>query len=141
MMSISIEQKSVKFAVILAVLVSLLMISTANAGKNWRAEGNSKASQMAQNQEMCVRDTDFMRRNHMELIQHDRDVTVHQGIRTLDGSLKECVTCHANKHESGEFVPVTAMSGPGGSQFCASCHAYTSVSLDCFQCHSTVPTE
>ena len=140
-MSKNIKQRSVNFAALIAVLVSLLMISTAYAGKNWRAEGNSKASQMAQTGGVCVRETGDMRRNHMELIQHDRDVTVHQGIRTLDGSLKGCVNCHANKQESGEYVPVTAMSGPGGSQFCASCHAYTSVSLDCFQCHSTVPTE
>lgn len=140
-MSKRIELKKVKLALVWGLLVSLVLVGIAQAGPNWRNEGNSQASQMAQNGESCVRETPWMRRNHMDLLQHDRDVTVHQGIRTLDGSLKECVSCHVNKGDDGKHVPVTAMQGPSGSQFCAGCHAYTGVALDCFQCHSNVPTE
>jgi hypothetical protein len=31
--------------------------------------------------EQCVEPVEFMRRNHMELILHQRDETVHRGIR------------------------------------------------------------
>jgi len=36
------------------------------------------------------------RRNHMELIRHQRDLTVHEGIRTTRHSLANCVNCHAD---------------------------------------------
>jgi len=122
------------------LLLALLMLSgAATAGPNWRVEGNSQASEMAQVGGQCVRETDWMRRHHMELISHDRNLTVHQGVRTIDGSLAGCVNCHANKHEDGAAIPVTATQGPDGAQFCASCHLYTGVAMDCFACHSAVP--
>lgn len=108
------------------------LASGVQADPNWRENGNSKA---AQSGGQCVRDTDWMRRNHMALIKHDRDETVIHGVRTIDGSLAECVVCHANKDTQGGFVPVNAED-----QFCAGCHEFTGVTLDCFQCHSTVPT-
>jgi hypothetical protein len=80
--------------------------------------------------ERCVEDTAFMRRNHMELLKHQRDLTVHYGIRTTKHSLANCVTCHASK-KTGR------VTGPGG--FCASCHAYAGVTLDCFECHADKP--
>jgi hypothetical protein len=70
----------------------------------------------------------------MALIKHDRDDVVVHGVRTVDGSLAGCVACHANRDPQGGFVPVTA-----DDQFCAGCHEFTGVTLDCFQCHSTVP--
>ena len=45
----------------------------------------------------CVEDTQFMRRNHMELLKHHRDRTVREGIRTTQHSLANCVTCHAEQ--------------------------------------------
>lgn len=113
-----------------AVLVLLLIALPAIAGKNWRTEGNSKATKA----EACVAPVPEMRRNHMEMIQHQRDLTVHQGIRKTDNSLHGCIDCHANLDESGKHIPVNA---PG--QFCSSCHNYVAASLDCFSCHATVP--
>ena len=84
--------------------------------------------------EACIRPTDFMRRNHMHLLTHKRDKTVRQGIRTKDASLSACVDCHADKKADGSFIPVNA---PG--QFCSTCHEYTAVKLDCFECHRTTP--
>jgi hypothetical protein len=77
----------------------------------------------------CVENTDFMRRNHMRLLQHQRDETVHEGIRPHDTSLERCIACHASRI-SGSVV--------GSDQnFCQGCHAYAAVKLDCFECHSS----
>ena len=94
-------------------------------------EGSAKADKM----DACVAPTEFMRRNHFELIKHQRDVTVHQGIRKTDNSLAGCVDCHVRHDASGAAVPINA---PG--EFCAGCHQYTGASLDCFSCHATKPT-
>ncbi|MEW6329881.1 MAG: hypothetical protein AB1560_00320 [Pseudomonadota bacterium] len=77
--------------------------------------------------EQCVEDTGYMRRNHMKVILHQRDKTMHQGIRTTKHSLKGCVDCHAD--------PATN-SVLGQDGFCASCHEYASVKIDCFSCHT-----
>jgi hypothetical protein len=76
----------------------------------------------------CVEDTQFMLRNHMELLKHHRDQTVHQGVRTTQYSLANCVACHASK-ETGRVT---------GSKdaFCESCHRYAAITLDCFECHT-----
>ena len=92
--------------------------------------GNSRAAGMDQ----CVEPTDFMRRNHMEVLLHQRDDTVHQGIRTRRHSLVGCVSCHADKDADGAYLPINA-----DGQFCDGCHAAVAVSIDCFQCHATRP--
>lgn len=120
----------------LLALVLFALAGSVMADPNWRQNGNSEAADSARSGGQCVRETDWMRRNHMALVEHDRDMTVIHGIRTIDGSLAECVACHANKDEKGSFVPVNS-----GHEFCAGCHGFAGVSLDCFQCHSTVPTE
>ncbi len=43
----------------------------------------------------CVRDTAFMRRYHMVMLKHQRDETVHEGVRGGDFSIMGCVNCHA----------------------------------------------
>jgi len=82
----------------------------------------------------CVEPEDEMRRNHMNYILHQRDETVHDGIRTRQYALEECINCHASKGEDGEYIRVE-----DPRHFCASCHSYASVSIDCFQCHADVP--
>jgi predicted CXXCH cytochrome family protein len=95
-------------------------------------EGSAKAAKL----EQCVEPTEFMRRNHMELIKHQREVTVREGIRATDDSLAGCVDCHVQFDSKHNAVPVNA-----DGQFCSGCHSYVSVSLDCFQCHSPVPDQ
>jgi len=121
---------------ILLVGALIVLASGVQADPMWRQSGSSEAAVSARAGGQCVRDTEWMRRNHMGLIQHDRDLTVIQGIRTIDGSLAGCVSCHANKDANGAFLSVNAED-----QFCAGCHEYAAVSLDCFQCHATVPTK
>lgn len=77
--------------------------------------------------EKCVEPTEEMRRNHMEKILHQRDETMHRGIRTTQHSLKNCVDCHADPKTNSVL---------GKDGFCESCHRYASVSIDCFSCHS-----
>jgi hypothetical protein len=79
----------------------------------------------------CVEDTQFMLRNHMELLKHHRDRTVREGVRTTQHSLANCVACHASK-ETGRVT---------GSKdaFCESCHRFAAVTLDCFECHADRP--
>ena len=84
--------------------------------------------------ETCVEDIDFMRRNHMDLLKHQRDETVFNGVRTRRHSLKECVSCHVVAGPGN--VPVSASSP---KHFCRSCHDYAAVNVDCFQCHASRP--
>ena len=82
----------------------------------------------------CVADTDFMRRYHMTTLKHQRDDTVHDGIRTKQFSLKGCIDCHAVEGDDAKPVDIT-----DGRHFCRSCHDYAAVSVDCFECHASVP--
>lgn len=84
----------------------------------------------------CVEPTDWMRRYHMTILTHQRDDTVHLGIRTPKHSLKGCIDCHQVKGEDGK--PVT-VADP--KHFCRTCHDYTAVKLDCFDCHASRPGE
>lgn len=84
--------------------------------------------------ESCVADTDFMRRYHMTVLNHQRDDTVHEGIRTKQFSLKECIECHAVNGPDAR--PVTVQSP---QHFCRSCHDYAAVKIDCFECHASRP--
>lgn len=78
----------------------------------------------------CVEDTATMRREHPDMLKHQRELTVHEGIRTRAHSLKECVGCHAST-KTGSVL--------GDKGFCQSCHDYASVKLDCFGCHASKP--
>ena len=82
----------------------------------------------------CVEPVEDMRKNHMEYILHQRDETMHEGIRTSKHSFKQCISCHAVKDDNGEFVHVY-----DSKHFCVTCHEYASVSIDCFQCHADTP--
>ncbi len=86
-----------------------------------------RAAQGAQ----CVDDPEFMRRNHMDLLKHQRDDTVRGGIRGEKYSLKTCIECHASR----ETASVTKAS----TNFCVSCHSYAAVKIDCFECHASQP--
>jgi predicted CXXCH cytochrome family protein len=84
--------------------------------------------------EACVADNDFMRRNHMDMLVHQRDETVFKGLRDEAFSLKDCISCHVVRDADARAVTV---SDP--RHFCRSCHDYAAVSIDCFQCHASRP--
>ena len=78
----------------------------------------------------CVEDTATMRREHPDMLRHQRDQTMREGIRTRQHSLKGCVECHASA-KTGSVL--------GQKGFCQSCHDYASVKPDCFGCHASKP--
>jgi hypothetical protein len=80
----------------------------------------------------CVAPVEEMRRNHMEMLKHQRDRSLRQGIRGEPASLNACIECHASK-TSGSVLG--ANEAGTGSNFCESCHSYVAVKLDCFECH------
>ena len=75
----------------------------------------------------CVESAEWMRANHMKLLddwrhsvvrEQDREYTSTSG-KVFNKSLSNtCLDCHSNKKE-----------------FCDSCHTYASVKLNCFGCH------
>lgn len=81
----------------------------------------------------CVEPAAVMRRNHMVYLRHQRDDTVHGGVRGAKYSLKGCIACHA----SAQTRSVATAEG----DFCVSCHSYAAVSIDCFECHTSKAAE
>lgn len=79
----------------------------------------------------CVEPVDIMRREHMNFLLHQRDATVLDGERGNRYSLTGCLDCH-NPSSSAE----TAVRYPDPEHFCAGCHLYASVRIDCFECHA-----
>ncbi|MGD8520793.1 MAG: sulfate reduction electron transfer complex DsrMKJOP subunit DsrJ [Desulfobacterales bacterium] len=82
---------------------------------------------------VCVRSTDYMKAEHMQLLDVWRDSVVRRGARiyvSSDGkeynmSLSNtCLDCHSNKAE-----------------FCDRCHNYASVRPYCWDCHIDNPKE
>lgn len=78
----------------------------------------------------CVEDTEWMRKNHMHLLKHQRDETVRKGIRDEKNSLKNCIECHASTSDN------SVIARP--DSFCVGCHKFEAVKLDCFECHSGI---
>jgi len=84
--------------------------------------------------EKCIQPEDEMRRNHMNYILHERDETMHEGIRGEPSSLANCIDCHVEPNEKGEIAGIESEE-----HFCNACHVYASVQIDCFQCHADRP--
>jgi hypothetical protein len=83
--------------------------------------------------ENCVEDAEWMRANHMQLLDEWRDEVVRNGNRVYHGyhgeefviSLQNtCMDCHTKK-----------------SEFCDRCHVEAAVSPYCWECHIAPPEE
>ncbi|MCX8018607.1 MAG: hypothetical protein N2690_12015 [Rhodocyclaceae bacterium] len=88
--------------------------------------GAPKPALKIENPGQCIAPAEEMRKNHMEMLKHQRDRTLRQGIRGEKASLNECIHCHASK---------TTGSVIGKDGFCQECHSYAAVKLDCWDCH------
>ena len=82
----------------------------------------------------CVASPEYMLRNHMTLLLDKREDIVRLGERQTKFRLERCLTCHAVKGADGKPV---SYSNP--RHFCRVCHDTEAVSIDCFQCHSSLP--
>jgi hypothetical protein len=94
-----------------------------------------KANKSFSSDQACVEPIDIIRRNHGDFLKHHRNKTMHQGIRTKQHSLVQCINCHVTSDEPGNYPSIHE----GKEHFCRSCHVYAAVSIDCFQCHSSQP--
>ena len=79
----------------------------------------------------CVEPVEVMRRDHMKFLMHQRDDTVLEGERDTKYSLVGCMDCH-NPADAGDEV----IRYQDPQHFCAGCHTYASVKIDCFECHA-----
>ena len=79
----------------------------------------------------CVKTAEYMRDNHMELLNVWRDEVVRSGKRDYTSPTgkhyqmsltKTCTNCHSNKEE-----------------FCDQCHNYLGVTPYCWDCHIEPP--
>ncbi len=82
----------------------------------------------------CVAESEFMRINHMNVLVHQGEETLREGIRGGNFSLKECISCHVVPGDDGK-----PLAFDSERHFCRSCHDYAAVSIDCFTCHNSVP--
>jgi [DsrC]-trisulfide reductase subunit J len=113
------------------LLAAVLLCSAASAAETGKsATFDPTVGVFKGKGDKCVRPTEFMRRNHMQLILHQRDETMHEGIRTEKYQLTNCIDCHADPKTNSVL---------GKDGFCESCHEYAAVSIDCFSCHSSSP--
>jgi hypothetical protein len=115
-----------------ALMGGLLAVLSMGAQSESAVTKGSKAASM----DACVAPTAEMRRNHMDYLKHDRELSVQKGVRDVKNSLAGCVDCHATKTDQGHYAPINAEG-----EFCESCHTYVAVNLACFQCHRKTPAE
>jgi hypothetical protein len=93
-----------------------------------------KAKTKANEEYGCVEPVTVMRKNHMKFILHQRDDTMHKGIRTSKYSLAECIDCHVVPDQNGNYAHYG-----DDDHFCSTCHNYAAVNIDCFGCHRDTP--
>jgi hypothetical protein len=80
------------------------------------------------NQKECVESKDYMRENHMKLLNTWREDVVRNGQRDFVGAggrhfnmslTNTCMNCHSDK-----------------TKFCDQCHNYVGISNYCWDCHN-----
>jgi hypothetical protein len=112
-------------AIALALVIAVLAGFTVAAARDRAPEGAPVFD--TPRGEQCIAEVAEMRRNHMRHLLHQRDAVVREGKREARQGLQDCIACHAGE-KSGSVL--------GETGFCASCHRYAAVSIDCFECHS-----
>lgn len=121
--------------VILASALALAMLLAGCSKAPTEADLNLATAK--QKADECVEPENVIRTKHMDMLMHQRDATMLEGIRTKQHSLKECINCH---------VPATKQDGSplhygDKEHFCTTCHAAVGQKIDCFQCHADRPVE
>ena len=79
-------------------------------------------------------DPQIMRKEHGKVLIAEMNKAAQSTTRKADDTIERCVTCHVRRDE--KQVPVSA-SDP--SHYCTQCHAKSSVSINCFTCHASLP--
>ncbi len=119
--------------IILGLVIFLILITF----PVWYNIANDKAGyvpelEKAARGDDCVRDSNYMTSNHMDLLNEWRDQVVREndryeigsdGVRFERSLSNTCLSCHVNK-----------------DKFCDKCHDYMGVQPYCWDCH-IVPKE
>ncbi|HRJ52137.1 MAG TPA: hypothetical protein PLE99_05180 [Candidatus Thiothrix moscowensis] len=118
------------------ILASALALATLLAGcSKGPTEADLNLATAKQKANECVEPENVIRTKHMDMLMHQRDATMIEGIRTKQHSLNECINCHV--------APVKADGSPlrygDDEHFCTTCHAAVGQKIDCFQCHADRP--
>ena len=96
-----------------------------NVASGWT--GQTPEPQIATEEDQCVETAQYMRDNHMRMLDEWRQSVVRDGNRIYTSSEGDkyeisltgtCMTCHPNKTE-----------------FCDRCHDYAGIEPDCWDCH------
>ena len=111
--------------VVLPILLVFIAILTYPL---WSSSNGAQPKLATPKGEACVESVEYMRANHMKLLDEWRNSVVrdqnhvhissHTGIKHQKSLTKTCLACHDNKE-----------------QFCDSCHTYSSVEPYCWSCH------
>jgi hypothetical protein len=110
------------FSILAAIALALPLFQAAQAGEVPKPD-----IVIANPGTQCVAPPEEMRRNHMEMLKHQRNLTLREGIRGAKVSLRGCIECHASK-TNGSVIG-------SNDNFCQACHSYVAVKLDCWDCH------
>lgn len=109
------------------IIFVLLMVSPFLLASGKMAEVPELEKPPVEKGEKCVESNEYMRANHMQMLNQWRDEVVREGKRTyvstdgreFDKSLtRKCLDCHVNK-----------------AKFCDKCHEYAGVKPYCWECH------
>ncbi len=119
-----------QFAVLVYALIGLSLLSTTTVADTPFPTIHEPSDESLK----CIQPEDEMRRNHMNYILHERDETMHEGIRGEPEGLGACIDCHVEPNKHGEIAGIETKE-----HFCSSCHEYAAVQIDCFQCHADRP--
>jgi hypothetical protein len=79
-------------------------------------------------------DPQIMRKEHGKVLINEMNKAAQATSRKEDDTIERCVTCHVKRDE--KQAPVSA-SDP--RHYCTQCHAKSSVSINCFTCHASLP--
>jgi hypothetical protein len=115
------EKRNLVIAVVLAVIVLFPVGYYAALRAFPQGEPFLEMPDPEQHGEDCVKDTEYMRYSHMELLLEIREETVREGKRGeigLSVGDQNCRDCHSNRE-----------------RFCNECHNTANLYLDCFDCH------
>ena len=119
----------VGLAVFIAVIISPFIYNAISKAKS--AAPEVVLTDKAKAAKKCVRSADYMRDEHMQILDLWRESVVRNGKRTYVNSegktfnmslSNTCLDCHSNKKE-----------------FCDRCHNYASVTPYCWECHIENP--
>lgn len=120
-MKLSTALQNKRLGVIVALLIVFMLLPFGFSGVRFASARRDQMPgvflEMPAADTSCVRDTEYMRFRHMDLLKEIREEFIRDGIRG-DDSLTNCRDCHTSRE-----------------RFCNRCHEAASVVLDCFGCH------